>query len=145
MLPILNPASHLPLHTIPLDHPSVPAPSILYHASNLDWKSVSYMIIYTFQGHSPKSSHPRPLTQSPKDCFIHLCLFCYLAYRLIVQFSSVAQSCPTLCDPMSCSTSGLPVHHQLLEFTESHIHRGSDAIQPSHPLSSPSPLAPNPS
>ena len=62
-----------------------------------------------------------------------------------VQFSSVSQSCPTLCDPMSCSTPGLPVHHQLLEFTQTHVHRVSDAIQPSHPLSSPSPPAPNPS
>ena len=61
------------------------------------------------------------------------------------QFSSVAQSCPTLCDPMNCSTPGLPVHHQLLEFTQSHVHWVSDAIQPSHPLSSPSPPAPNPS
>ena len=62
-----------------------------------------------------------------------------------VQFSSVAQSCPTLCDPMNCSTQGLPVHHQLPEFTQTHIHRVGDAIQPSHPLSSPSPPAPNPS
>ena len=62
-----------------------------------------------------------------------------------VQFSSVSQSCPTLCDPMNHSTPGLPVHHQLLEFTQTHIHRVSDAIQPSHSLSSPSPPAPNPS
>ena len=62
-----------------------------------------------------------------------------------VQFSSVAQSCPTLCDPMNHSTPGLPVHHQLPEFTYIHIHRVSDAIQPSHPLSSLSPPAPNPS
>ena len=55
------------------------------------------------------------------------------------------QSCPTLCDPMNRSTPGHPVHHQLPEFTETHIHRVSDAIQPSHPLSSPSPPAPNPS
>ena len=61
------------------------------------------------------------------------------------QFSSVVQSCPTLCDPMNCSTPGLPVHHQLLEFTQTHVHRVSDAIQPSHPLSSPSPPAPSPS
>ena len=58
-------------------------------------------------------------------------------------FSSVAQSCPTLCDPMNCSTPGLPVHHQLLEFTQTHFHRVSDAIQPSHPGSSPSPPAHN--
>ena len=60
-----------------------------------------------------------------------------------VQFSSVTQSCPTLCNSMNCSTPGLPVHHQLPEFTQIHIHRVSDAIQPSHPLSSPSPPAPN--
>ena len=58
-----------------------------------------------------------------------------------VQFSSVAQSCPTLCDPMDCNTPGLLVHHQLLEFTQTHVHRVSDAIQPSHPLLSPSPPA----
>ena len=62
-----------------------------------------------------------------------------------VQFSSVAQSCPTLCDPMNRSTPGLSVPHQLLDFTQTHIHQVSDAIQPSHPLSSPSPPAPNPS
>ena len=61
------------------------------------------------------------------------------------QSGSVAQSCSILCDPMNPSTPGLPVHHQLLEFTQTHVHRVSDAIQPSHPLSSPSPLAPNPS
>ena len=54
-------------------------------------------------------------------------------------------SCPTLCDPMNCSMPGLPVHHQHPEFTQTHVHRVSDAIQPSHPLSSPSPPAPNPS
>ena len=62
-----------------------------------------------------------------------------------VQFTSVAQSCLTLCDPMNCSAPGLPVHHHLPEFTQTHVHRVSDAIQPSHPRSSPSPPAPNPS
>ena len=62
-----------------------------------------------------------------------------------VQFSLVAQSCPTLCDPMNCSTPGLPAHHQPPKFTQTHVHRVSDAIQPSHPLSSLSPPAPNPS
>ena len=61
------------------------------------------------------------------------------------QIRSVAQLCLTLCDPMNRSTPGLPVHHQFQEFTETHVHRVSDAIQPSHPLSSPSPPAPNPS
>ena len=62
-----------------------------------------------------------------------------------VQFSSVAQSCSTLCDPMNRSTPGLPVHHQLPEFTQTHVHRVSNAIQPSPPLLFPSPPAPNPS
>ena len=62
-----------------------------------------------------------------------------------VQFSSAAHSCPTLCDPTNHSTPGLPIHHQLPEFTQTHIHRVSDAIQPYHPLLSPSPPAPNPS
>ena len=59
--------------------------------------------------------------------------------RQVHQFSSVAQSCPTLCNPMNHITPGLPVHHQLPEFTQTHVHRVSDAIQPSHPRSSPSP------
>ena len=62
-----------------------------------------------------------------------------------VQFSSVSQLCPTPCDPMDCSNPGHPVHHQLLESTQAHVHRVSYAIQPSHPLLSPSPPAPNPS
>ena len=62
-----------------------------------------------------------------------------------VQFSSVTLSCPTLCDPMNCSTPGLPVHHQLPESTETHVHWVGDAIQPSHPLSFPSAPALNPS
>ena len=73
---------------------------------------------------------------------------CYCFWQLLekkesVQFSSVAQSCLTLCDPMNCSMPGLPVHHQLPEFTQTHVHQVSDAIQPSHPLSSPFPPAPN--
>ena len=69
----------------------------------------------------------------------------FVARKKSVQFSSVAQLCPTLCDPVNHSTPGLPVHHQLQEFTPTHVHWVSDAIQPSHPLSSPSPPAPNPS
>jgi len=75
--------SHLLPHTIPLGHPSAPAPSILYHASNLDWRFISHMILYMFQCHSPKSSHPRPLPQSPKDCSISvsLLLSCIQGYH----------------------------------------------------------------
>ena len=89
---------------------------------------------------------------SPQDCrvwhgratFTHTHV--YISYNGISdQIRSVAQSCPTLCDPMNRSTPGLPAHHQLPEFTQTHVHRVSDAIQPSHPLSSPSPPAPNPS
>ena len=68
-------------------------------------------------------------------------LSCLPCDRLTVQFSSVAQSTLTLCDPMNHSTPGLPVHHQLPEFTQTHVHRVGDAIQPSHPLSSPTPPA----
>ena len=67
----------------------------------------------------------------------------HILHSSSVQFSSVAQSCPTLCNPMNHSTPGLPVHHQLLESTQTHVHRVNDAIQPSHPLSSPSPPALN--
>ena len=66
-------------------------------------------------------------------------------FEYSVQFSSFAQLCPTVCNPKNCSTPGLPVHHQLLEFTQTHVHQVSNVIQPSHPLSSPSSPAPNPS
>ena len=74
-----------------------------------------------------------------------LVMWPYLTSHGSVQFSSVAQLCPTLCNPMNRSRLGLPVHHQLLESTQTHAHRVEDAIQPSHPLSSPSPPALNPS
>ena len=69
----------------------------------------------------------------------------HLIQHQLYQFSSVAQSCPTLCDPMNRITPGLPVHHHLPEFTQTHVHQVRDAIQPSLPRSSPSPTAPNPS
>ena len=69
----------------------------------------------------------------------------YFIQSQSVQFTSFTQSHPTLCNPMNWSMPGLPVHHQLLEFTQTHVHWVGDAIQPSHPLSSPSPPAPNPS
>ena len=84
VFPILNPLSLLPPHTIPLGHLSAPAPSTLYPASDIDWRFVSYVIVYMFQCHSPKSSHPLPLPLSPKVHSTHLCLFCCLAYRVII-------------------------------------------------------------
>ena len=72
---------------------------------------------------------------------MHACKISHVCWFSSVQFSSVTQSCPILCNPMNHSTPGLPVHHQLPEFTQTHVHRISDPIQPSHPLSSPSPPA----
>ena len=77
-------------------------------------------------------------------CFFHL-FYPFWKVCMLVQFSSVTHSCPTLCHPMNRSTPGLPVHHQLPESTQTHAHRVGDAIQSSHPLSSPSPPAPSPS
>ena len=74
--------------------------------------------------------------------------FCFIDYAKAfdcVQFSSVVQKYLTLCEPMNCSMPGLPVHHQLPEFTQTHVHQVGDAIQPSHPMLYPSPPAPNPS
>ena len=92
-----------------------------------------------------RNSHTHLLLHQAQD-FPH-CYKTLLPVRLFpeinVQIRSVTQSCPTLCDPMNCSTPGLPVHHQLPEFTYTHVHQVSDAIQPYQPLSSPSPLAPN--
>ena len=83
---------------------------------------------------------PHPLLLSMR---LQVCCLCLRLHS--VQFSSVTQSCPTLCDPMNHSTPGLPVQHHLPEFTQTHVYGVSDAIQPSHPLPSPSPPAPNPS
>ena len=80
-------------------------------------------------------------TNSSWLIFIHMCTHTQI---YIKDFSSVAQSCPTLCNPMNRSTPGLPVHHQLPEFTQTHVHQVGDAIQPSHPLLSPLLLPPIP-
>ena len=83
-IPHPEPPSHLPPHPIPQGHPSEPALSTLSHASNLDWRSISYMTIYIFQCYSLKSSHSCLLPQSSKVCSLYLCLFCCLAYGVIV-------------------------------------------------------------
>ena len=85
------------------------------------------------------SSQPRD--QTHVSCIGRLILYRWATREAPVQFSSVAQVCPTPCDPMDGSTPGLPVHRQLPEFTQTHVHWVGDAIQPSHPLSSPSPTA----
>ena len=104
------------------------------------WKCLS--LLYSYPplppSHRPYLQHPHRYTwggtetssyQPPKRDWKHI---------FSVRFSSVAQSCATLCDPMDYSTPGFPVHHQILELTQTHVHRVNDAIQPSHPLSCPS-------
>ena len=88
---------------------------------------------------SPSPSSHRERQRGPDDSYAQCDAL--QERRLELQFSSVAKSCLTLCDPMDCSTPGLPVHCQLREFTQTHVHWVGDAIQPSHPLSSPSPPA----
>ena len=108
----------------------------------------SSLVSYSPWGHkeSDTTKHMVSCAVQKLVSLIRSCLFLsWNIFRHSVQFSSVAQSCPTLCDPMNRSTPGLPVHHKLPEFTQTHAHWVSDAIQPSHPLSSPSPPAPNPS
>ena len=100
-----------------------------------------------------KSSSTQPKPRYFERCYFSVFCLCntqgmHMQYARVfssVQFSTVTQPCLTLCDPMKRSTPGFPVHHQLPEFTQTHVHRVSDAIQPSHPRSSPSPPAHNPS
>ena len=139
----------------PLDC-SPPRPSVhgILQARILEWVPIPF---------SRGSSWPRDQTQvsgiacrffiiwAIREAFLYynwvaaLSMLLKGSSHLSVEFSSVAQSCLTLCNPMNHSTPGLPVHHQLPEFTQTHVHWVSDAIQPSHPLSSPSPPAPHPS
>ena len=102
----------------------------ILQARILEWVAISF---------SRGSSRPRDQTHI--SCLADAFFTAEPPGKPSVQFSLVAQSCPTLCNPMDCSTPGLPVHHQLLEFTQTHVHRVGDAIEPSHPLSSPSPPA----
>ena len=123
-------------------HPHVKvlkAPHVLSMSTSHSWQPVSSWVKHVLPPSIPGSethhppSHPRQiLPPAPKPP---------LAIQQVCPVSSVTQSCPTLYDPMDCSMPSLPVHHQLLEFTQTHVHWVSDAIQPSHPLSSPSPPA----
>ena len=82
--PHCEPPSHLPPHPIPQSCPSAPALSVLFYASNLDWSSISHMLIYMFQCYSLKSSYPHLLSHNPKHSSLYLCLFCCLTYRVII-------------------------------------------------------------
>ena len=104
---------------------------------------IDWFDLLAVQG-SLKESSPAPQFESHQLFSAQPALCSFVTFNS-VQFSSVTQSCLTLCDPMNRSIPGLPVHHHLPEFTQTHVHRVGDAIQPSHPLSSPSPPAPNPS
>ena len=101
-------------------------------------------ILHAPYKHSKLTCHPH-LSNSTPMCHMAKVVCLLKPGFSSVQCSPVTQSCQTLCDPMNRSTPGLPLHHQLPEFTQTHIHQLNDAIQPSHPLSSPSPPAPNPS
>ena len=85
-VPCSRTPSHLPPHPMPLSCPSAPALSTMFHARNFNCWSISYMVIYMFQCYIHKSSHPRLLPQSPKVCSLYLCLFCCLAFRVIITF-----------------------------------------------------------
>ena len=125
-----------PIQSIDCSPPGSSVHGIL-QARILEWVATLFSSLFPTQGRNP-----------PHLCVLHwqvVSLPLARPGKPSVQFSSVAQSCPTLRDPMNRSMPGLPVQHQLPEFTQTHAHRVSDAIQPSHPLSSPSPPAPNPS
>ena len=111
---------------------------------------VSQIMLYTLNIHAVGKLYLNKIGRYKQKLMRKQYFFIYGHHHIFpsVQFSSVssvAQSCPTLCDPMNHSMPGLPVYHQLPEFTQTHVYQVSDAIQPSHPLSSPSPPAPNPS
>ena len=112
--------SHSQPHIMSLDHLHAPAPSILYPVSNLDWRFVSYMIVYMFQCHSPKSSHPFPLPQRQKDCSIHLCFFCCLAYGVIVTYHLSKFHIYVLVYCIGVFLSGLLHLHNQLQFHPPH-------------------------
>ena len=130
-----------PIHSM---HPSIHPPIL----SSMDPSAYSYPLTHSsFHPSSQPLSHPpiyqsshTPITYSPTCPPTHPLIYLSIHPQFFCsQFSSVTQSCLTLCDAMDCSTPGLPAHHQLPEFTEIHVHWVGDAIQPSHPLSSPSP------
>ena len=145
------------IYPLPLESPSHPRSTPLGHHRALHWAlcyraasyslSILHTVLYICQGCFLSSSHPALLPPHPRVHCSAISNSQDLEPTSVsinrweykdVQFSSVTQSCLTLCDPMDCSTPGLPVYH-LLELAQTHVHQVSDAIQPSHPLSSPSP------
>ena len=140
----------MPSNHLILCHPLLLLPSIFPSIRGFSNELALTLNKYTFNSYTLcfniDTSQSLILVQGLGKFFLFILLKnSFVGYKILGQyrFSSVAQSCPTLCDPMNRSSPGLPVHYQLPEFTQTHIHRVSDAIQPSHPLSSPSPPAPN--
>ena len=122
---------------------SCPCVCIKFKFCFLEISGFFYSVLYLFYicgGLDPGMQNLWAWRADHMHIYVHICICVCVS----VPFSSVAQSCPTLCDPMNRSTPGLPVHHQLPEFTQTQVYRVRDAIQPSHPRSSPSPPAPNP-
>ena len=137
----LNSSPLLPRHTGPLSGPPVDLSTLMNRAFRVLFPRSECSCLNVLGALSLTPF--RSLMECHSFICIPLSLLSVLLFGIFLKFSSVAQSCPTLCDPMNCSTPGLPVHHQLLEFTQTHVHWVGDAIQPSHPLSSPSPPALN--
>ena len=128
---------------------SLPGSSVhgIFQARVLEWGAIAFSKETSSHSHSVVFLYFFALI-AEEGFLISSCYSLELCIQMLGpsnQIRSVTQSCPTLWDPMNRSTPGLPVHHQLPEFTQTQVHRVSDAIQPSHPLSSPSPLASNPS
>ena len=138
--------------------PGSPIPGVL-QARTLEWVAISFSNAWKWKVKVKSLSHVRLLANpwtAPYQAPLSLGYSREEEYwsgvplpspviDMSVQLNSVTQLCLTLCNPMNCSMPALPVHHQFPEFTQTHVRQVSDAIQPSHPLSSPSPPAPNPS
>ena len=146
--PCPSPTPGVYLSSCPLSrwcHPTI-SPSVVLFSSCLQYflASVSFQIsqFFTTGGHTTGVSAPASVLPMNIQDWLLLGLTGWISLQSRSdQIRSVTQLCPTLCDPMNLSTPGLPVHYKLPEFTQTHVHRVSDAIQPSHPLSSPSPPA----
>ena len=138
------------LKQITLEFPRKVDLNIFDHSANTVcsiyiYSSIIHMHTHNWKFHTTEVRTSEMVITVKTFCLCFTLIYCYILLSSTPQFSSVAQSYPTLCNLMNRSTPGLPVHHQLLEFTQTHAHGVSGAIQPSHPLSSPSPPAPKPS